>query len=111
MNTQYKINGTATSIGPVEVKWIPQIMGVDHNGQPVFSANYEIELSFDGGSVTHTREWIQGTSSGSVNLTVLNRQQLGFTTLSGVYVAIQEEPYIRDINTGPFKLLVRNVTI
>lgn len=111
MNTQYKINGTATSIGPVEIKWIPQLLGVDHNGQPVLSANYEVELSFDGGSVTHTREWIQGTSSGSVNLTILNRQQLGFTTLSGVYVAITEEPSIRDINTGPFKLTVRNVTI
>lgn len=111
MQSQYKINGTATSIGPTSIRWMPQQLGIDHNGQPVYSSNYQIEMRFDSGSVTWAREWITGTSSGSVNLTVLNRLNLGYTDLSGVYVSIEEEPEISSVLAGQFRLMVRNVTI
>lgn len=111
MQSQFKINGTPTSIAPITIRWIPQQLGIDHNGQPVYSSNYQIDMRFDAGSVVWAREWIEGTSSGSVNLTVLNRLSLGYTDLSGVYVSIEEEPEINSILAGQFRLLVRNVTI
>lgn len=111
MQSNFKINGTATSVAPISIRWIPQILGVDHNGQPVYSSNYNIEMRFDSGSVTYAREWIESTSSGSVNLTVLNRLNLGYTDLSGVYVSIEEEPEITSVIAGPFRLMVRNVEL
>ena len=111
MQSNFRINGTNTSIAPISIRWIPQILGTDHNGQPVYSSNFNIMMKFDAGSVVWAREWIEGTSSGSVNLTVLNRLNLGYTDLSGVYVSIEEEPEINSILAGQFSLMVRNVTI
>ena len=108
----YKINGTATSIGPATVRWMPTVKGNDHNGQPLYSTSYTVELRFsEGASVTDGREWLDGTSSGSVTLTIPTRWGLDFTDLSSVYVQILEPPELADVHLGSFALLVNGVTL
>lgn len=111
MTTDYKINGTSTSIGPVSVQWLRTKIGTDHNGAPLYALDNQVIMQFDGGSPPHVREWLNATSGGSVSLTTLNRWNLGFTTLSGVYMEASREPDFSDVNLGAFTITVMGARI
>lgn len=107
MTTNYKINGTATSIGPVSVRWLPNVQGIALNGRAIFSSYNTIEMKFDGGSIPHVRQWIDSVSAASFNLTTLARNQLAFVDLSGVNAEITQWPEVQDVNYGEFVIVVR----
>lgn len=111
MTTDYKINGSATSIGPVSVQWLRTKIGTDHNGAPLYSQDHQVIMQFDGGSPTEVQQWLDNAVGGSVNLTTLNRWQLGFTTLSSVYMEVTQEPQMQDINLGSFTITVMGARV
>ena len=106
----YAINGSTTSYAPFSVKWMPITTIIDHNQQPVISG-YDIELQFDSCSVLDGKQWIDGVSATSVNLTIPDRLSLGFTTLSAVYCEIVEHPALQDIHLEPFTIVVHGVYV
>lgn len=110
--TLYLINGSEASIGPTNVRWIPFPLGQDHNGQPLYSLNYDVELRFAAGASTDdANQWLLNTSSGSIDLALPNRWGLDFTDLSGVYVEITEPPVLEDVHMSEWSLLVHGAQI
>lgn len=108
----YTINSSAASIGPFSVRWIPHVLGQDHNGQPIYASNYDIELRFaNGASVDDALQWLENTSSGSVNLELPNRWGLSFTNLSAVYCEITEAPTLLDVHMSEFTIVVHGAQI
>lgn len=105
--SNYKINGSATSIGPISVRWIPNTIGIALTGRAVFSAYSTIEMRFDGGSIPHVRQWLDNVSATSFNLTTLARDQLAFVDLSGVNAEITQWPDVQDVNYGEFTIMIR----
>jgi len=105
--TDYKINGSSTSIGPVSVKWIPNTQGISLGGRAIFSSYHNIEMQFNGGSIPHVRQWLDNISATSFNLTTLARDQLAFVDLSGVNAEISQWPQIEDVNYGDFTVIIR----
>jgi hypothetical protein len=104
----YAINGSATSIGPTSVRWIPIVSIIDHNQQPVI-AGFDIELVFDVSRPADGYQWLDNVSSTSVNLTIPDRWKTSFITLSSVYCEIMESPPQLDIHLEPFTLMVHGV--
>lgn len=104
----YAINGSSTSVGPVSVNWIPIEQIRDFNNQPVYSG-YRVELGFEAMAVADAAQWLNSTSSGSVNLTILDRWSLNFTTLSGVYCNFPTLPMVRDVHVEPFTIVINGV--
>lgn len=107
--SDYAINGSSMIIGPVRQAWTPIVQGVDHNGQSIYSGNWDVVMDFEGGSVTHVRQWINSTSSGSVNITMLDRNALSFTQYTNVYIEVVRHPDIQTVVSGGFTLSVRGV--
>jgi hypothetical protein len=107
MTTDYKINGSAASIAPISVKWIAPTTGISLSGRGIYSAFHNIELQFDGGSIPECRQWLDVVSAGSFNVTLLSRDQLAFTTLSGVNAEITEWPSVESVNYTPFSITIR----
>ena len=101
----YAINGSATSIAPFSVKWMPITTVIDHNKQPVIGG-YDIELQFDVCSVLDGRQWLDNVSANAVNLTLPDRWALGFVTLNDVYCEIIDSPALMDIHLEPFTIIV-----
>ena len=106
----YAINGSAASFGPNSVRWIPIVSFIDHNQQPVYSG-FDIELLFDACSPADAQQWLQNVSATSINLTIPDRWQLGFTILSSVYCEIVDSPALQDIHLEPWSLIVHGVYI
>lgn len=105
--TDYKINSSGMSIGPFSIKWMPTTIGVALNGRGIYSSFYNIIMQFEGGSIPHVWQWIDNVSAGSFNATVLDRNQLAFTDLSGVNAEITEWPDIQNVNAGNFTIVLR----
>lgn len=104
----YMINGSAASVGPVSVNWVPIAQFTDFNNQPVYSG-WRIELGFEPLAIADAAQWLNAVSAGSVNLTVLDRWSLGFTTLSSVYCSIPTPPVVMDVHTEAFTIVVHGV--
>ena len=106
----YAINGSSMSYAPFEVRWVPLMTLMDHNQQPVYSG-YDIEMKFDNCCVADGSQWLDAVSSGSINLTVLNRWSIAFTTLSSVYCEINDAPAVQDVHLEPFSITVHGVYV
>lgn len=106
----YAINGSSCSYAPFSVRWIPITTIIDHNQQPVIGG-YDIELRFDSCSPADAQQWLDNVSATSINLTIPDRWQLGFTTLSSVYCEIVESPALMDIHLEPFTIVVHGVYV
>lgn len=106
----YAINGSATSIGPTSVRWMPISSITDHNQQPVY-AGYDIELQFDAACPADGRQWLDNVSAASINLTIPDRWKLSFITLSTVYCEIIESPAQQDIHLESFIIMVHGVYV
>lgn len=105
----YAINGTAASLAPFKQTWRKVEIGVDHNGAPIFSGFKEIDLEFDAASITYHRQWTDLENGASHTLDVLNEQQLGYVTLSPVYIRITERPATQSAVSMPMKLTILKV--
>ena len=108
--SNYIINGSTMSFAPYSVKWIPIVSIIDHNQQPVYSG-YDVELLFDACSVADAQQWLNNVSATSVNLTIPDRWQLGFTALSAVYGEIVDSPPLQDIHLEPWSLVFHGVYV
>lgn len=106
--TDYLINGSAASLAPTGVKWVPQIATTDHNNQPVYST-FNVELQFPACCPADAAQWLNAVSSGSVDLQILGRWNLSETNLSAVYCFIPDPPQSRDIHVEPFSIMVMGV--
>jgi hypothetical protein len=107
--TDYAINGSSVIIGPTRQQWIPILQGTDHNGQSIYSGHWDVVMDFEGGSVTHVREWLDNVISGSVNLTMLERNSLNFKEYEGVFIEVSRHPDIQTVISSGFTLTVRGV--
>ena len=108
---EWSIDGVAASAAPFSSRWMDTIVGTDHNGAPVYGAYKDIVLSFDNMNVDDFTQWHDAASSGgSHNMDVLARDELGWRTLSGVYLRYEEPPAIEDIHVTPFSIRVSKAT-
>jgi len=107
----YKIDGMATSIAPIDVHWIPQKVGQDHNGAPVYSIYYNVSMSFDVSQPASALDWLNAASSGgSHSLTIPQRwSNASFVTYSPVFLELLEAPNYEVINLTPFRILASRV--
>lgn len=109
MTTYYAINGSAASLAPFSQTWRKIQIGTDHNGAPIFSGFKEVDMSFDAASITYHKEWTDLENGGSCTLDILNEQQLGFITVSPVYVMITQRPAIESAVSMPMSLTILRV--
>jgi hypothetical protein len=107
--SDWKINGSGMSIAPVGSFWVPPTIGIALTGRGVYSSFYNVELTFAGGCVADTWQWIDAVSAGSFNATILARDEIAFTDTSGVYAEIVQWPKIEGTITGEFVILLRGV--
>lgn len=110
MATDFAINGTVAAIGPFSQRWRKIQIGTDHNLEPVYQATEEIDLSFQSCSITMSREWLEAASSGSQNITVLDRSKIEYTDLSAVYLVVNQYPETTRGVSGPFSITLKGVT-
>lgn len=108
--TSYMLNGVSTSIAPATVWWQPNQIGNDHNGAPIYSRYYNVQLEFDACTPPEASEWLNAASVGtSISLTIPNRWGGSFVTFSPVYPTIIEPPNYETVNMSPFKIQVQRV--
>ncbi len=88
MATQFEVNGIGASIAPVSQLWRQMLIGRDHTQVPIYAGSWEIDLSFPPASISFGQQWLDASSSGSANITVLNKYQTGFTDLSAVSLEV-----------------------
>ena len=111
MSDFYKINGSEASLAPFSVQWNNILLGTDHNGAPIYSANHTVVMQFGAASTPFAQQWLNQASGGtSINLTVLDRWHVGSAIGSAVNMEITRPPMIEGINAGPFTLTVRGMT-
>lgn len=111
MSDFYAFNGSEASLAPFSVQWNNILLGTDHNGAPIYSANHTVVMQFGAASVTLAQQWLNQASGGtSINLTVLDRWQMTSAIASAVYLEITRPPAIEGIHAGPFTLTVRGIT-
>ena len=86
MANEYTVDGVTASLAPTTVTWRDIQIGTDHNGAPVFSLNKQVELTFQPGSPTYARQWLDTVDGSSHTFDILDERQLGYITLSPIYV-------------------------
>ena len=110
MAVQFEVNGVGASIAPTAQTWRQILIGRDHTQRPIFSGNWEIDLMFQPASITFGQQWLDASSSGSANITVLNKYQTGFTDLSAVSMEITQPPIVTAGHFGDFIIVVRGAS-
>jgi hypothetical protein len=110
MATTYTLNGTATCMGPNSVRWRRVNIGRDHNKRPLFSANWEVDLTFPPASMVWGQEWLRGADSASVNVTVLDEYSIGWRDLSAVQLEVTQYPNVENINFTGFTMVIRGAS-
>lgn len=106
----YSINGIPASIAPATVWWKPIEVGMDHNGQPLYSRYWNCTLEFDACTPPQAAQWLNAVSSGSVSLTLPNRwSSASFVTYSPVYANITESPNYETVNMAPFSITLTRI--
>ena len=110
MATTYTINGLTASMAPFSVRWRQQAVGRSHDQRALYSGNWEIDLSFGAASISWGQQWLDAASSGSANLTVLDKYKISFTDLSAVQLEVLAWPNIENINFGPWEMVVRGAS-
>ena len=104
------LNGVTASIAPYSIKWRQMLIGHDHTRRPIYSGNWEIDMSFDSASITFARQWMESASAASANVTVLKPYSIGFTSLSGVQLEIVEAPTVESGMAGPWSMIIRGAS-
>ena len=104
MAENYTVDGVTASLAPFSVQWQNVTIGTDHNGAPIHSLNKQVVLSFSPGSPTYARQWLDTVDGGSHTFDVLDERQLGYVTLSPIYVSTDDFPAIEDINVNGFTI-------
>lgn len=108
--SSYLLNGSATSIAPATILWQPNEVGTDHNGAPVYSQYWNVQLNFDAAIPTEAFQWLNNATGTSVSLTIPNRwSDATFTTFSPVYLKIMDAPVYETVNMMSFGLLATRV--
>ncbi len=110
MTTVFAINGVAASLAPHTQTWRTIQVGTDHNKAPLYSANKEIDLEFDAASITFHKQWLDINDGGSHTLDVLAENELGFVTLSPVYIKIINYPSVQSAVSMEFSLTILGAT-
>ena len=110
MTTEYTINGTTASLAPYSQRWRQVTNGRDSLQRATFQAYWEIDLSFDSASITHTRQWLEAASAASANLTILNKYQTDYTDLSAVQLEVTDAPTLETVVFGPWSMVVKGTT-
>ena len=106
----WQIDGSAASIAPQTVQWQDIQVGTDHQGAPIYSQYKNVVLFFPPASPPHAREWTGLADGASHSINMTQRDGLGFTTVSPVYVQATEPPQLMDIHTTEFTLTVSRAT-
>jgi len=110
MATDYTINGVTASQAPYSQRWRQVNIGRDTGQRGFFQTYWEVDLSFDSASITHTRQWLEAASAASANITILDRYSLNYTDLSGVQLEVMEDPTLETVVFGPWSMTVRGTT-
>ena len=110
MTTFFAIDGGSASLAPWSQRWRKIQIGVDHNMAPLYSANKEIDLQFDAASITYHKQWLDIDDGGSHTLDVLAENQLGYVTLSPVYIKVNQYPDIQATVSMEFSLTILGAT-
>lgn len=106
----YTIDGIGASIAPQTVQWQDIQVGTDHQGAPIYSQYKNVIMRFSAASPTHARQWTDLADGASHSLNILERDGLGYTTVSPVYIQLTEPPQSMDIHTTEFSLTVMRAT-
>jgi hypothetical protein len=83
------------------------MIGRDHEQRPIYSANAEIDLLFDAASITMARQWLEAASSGSANITVLNRYGIDWTDLSAIQLEVTAEPGVEAGTATEWSMVIK----
>ena len=110
MATDFTINGESASIAPYSQRWRQVSVGRDHTKRSIYSGNEEIDLSFDGASITMARQWLEAASGASANITVLRRYSLGWTDLSAVQLEVVDAPAVEAGMATPWTMIIRGAS-
>ena len=110
MATDFTLNGTSVMIAPYSQKWRQVLTGRDHTKRAIYAGNEEIDLLFDGASITMARHWLEAASGASVNITVLRRYSLGWTDLSAVQLEVVEAPAVEAGIATPWTMIIRGAS-
>jgi len=105
------LNGITASIAPYSIRWRKLAIGRDHSRRPLYSGNWEIDMSFDSASITYARQWQEAASSGSLNMTVLKPYSIEWTDLSAVKLELVEAPTVESGMSGPWSMIVRGASV
>jgi hypothetical protein len=109
MANGFTLNGTTASLAPYSIRWRDIEVGTDGDGRTIISANQEIDMDFEGASISMCRQWLERASSGSLNMDVLDENRLAYRTLSSVFIKVTSYPATENINAGPFSVVVTRV--
>ena len=110
MATEYTVNGNATCLAPFSLRWRQQQTGRSHDQRALYSGNWEVDLSFGAASILWGQQWLDAASSGSANITILDKYKISFTDLSAVQLEVVAWPAIENINFGPWEMVVRGAS-
>jgi hypothetical protein len=110
MATEYQVNGTTADIAPVDQTWRQVLIGRSHDQRAIYSGNWEIDLVFPPASITYGQQWLNAASSGSANLTVLDKYQIGYTDLSAVQLEVVQFPRVTAGHFGEWTMVVRGAS-
>ena len=110
MANTYTVDGTEASIAPFSVQWIPQRIGTDHQGAPIYADKEHIMCRFPPASPTMARQWVSTEDGESHNITMLGPNSTQFFDLSAVYVTVTEPPFMSDIHSSEFAITITNAT-
>ena len=110
MATDYTLSGITASIAPHTQTWTRLQIGRDHNQRAIYAGNEEITLDFPPASITFARQWMEAASSGSLNMTVLDRYGVGWRDLSGVQLEVVTPPSVQSRYAGPWSMIVRGAS-
>lgn len=110
MATDFTVNGITALIAPVSQLWRQTLIGRDHTQRPIYAGNWEIDLLFPPASISFGQQWLDASSSGSANITVLNKYQTGYTDLSAVSLEVTQFPAVTAAHFTDFMITVRGAS-
>lgn len=106
----YMLNGASVSISPFRQTNTPNIAGISNTGAPVQSTYWNVQLDFDQSSPEDMSQWLDAASVGaSVSVTLLDRYNTSFITVSPVYLRLDNAPSLEDIHANQWSLTVLRV--
>ncbi len=109
MATRFEINGEGASLAPYDLKWDRTQIGTDFNQRPIWEPTWTVTMNFDQASATFAQQWLNAASSGSTNITILNRWETGWVDLSGVYLIPTNYPTMQGGYHSGFTITIKGI--